>query len=478
VIGGGVGGLVTAAGSAGVGAKVALIEANLLGGDCLNVGCVPSKALLKSAKVAHQLATAKEYGIVANEVKVDFPAVMERLRKLRASIAHHDSAERFASLGVDVYLGHGKFKSRNQIEVNGKVLTFARAVVATGGSPNIPAIPGLDKVPTYTNLQVFNLTKLPAVIGVIGTGPIGCELAQAFARFGAKVHVFLRGDSVLRKEEDDAREVVMKAMEKDGIIFHKNIKYKKVELTEDVDEKKGKSFPSIKIVLEKASSQMEVVVNAIVVAAGRKPNVHTADLDKAGIEYDPQEGVKVNDMLQTTNPNVFACGDCASKYQFTHFADFMARLVIRNALFFGSGKASSLLVPWATYTDPEVAHVGEYERDLKKRGVEFDTYKKEFKDNDRSIVDSDTLGYVKILTVKGKDKILGATIVGSHAGDMISELTLAMQSNTGLGKLAGVIHPYPTAAEAIRQCGDLYNKTRLTATTARILRNLLAFRRS
>mmetsp|Transcript_23130 Transcript_23130/g.37154 ORF Transcript_23130/g.37154 Transcript_23130/m.37154 type:complete len:404 (+) Transcript_23130:304-1515(+) len=402
---------------------------------------------------------------------------MERLRKLRASIAHHDSAERFASLGVDVYLGHGRFKSRNEIEVNGKVLTFARAVVATGGSPNIPAIPGLDKVPTYTNLQVFNLTKLPAVIGVIGTGPIGCELAQAFARFGAKVHMFLRGDSILRKEEDDAREIVMKAMEKDGIIFHKNIKYKKVEVVEDVDEKKGKSFPSIKIVLEKASSEMELIVNAIVVAAGRKPNVHTAALEKAGIKYDPKDGVKVNDMLQTTNPNVFACGDCASKYQFTHFADFMARLVIRNALFFGSGKASSLLVPWATYTDPEVAHVGEYERDLKKRGIEFDTYKKDFKDNDRSIVDSDTLGYVKILTAKGKDKILGATIVGSHAGDMISELTLAMQSNTGLGKLAGVIHPYPTAAEAIRQCGDLYNRTRLTATTARILRNLLAFRR-
>eukprot|EP00466_Bigelowiella_natans_P000100 jgi/Bigna1/56982/fgenesh1_pm.1_\ len=429
VIGGGVGGLVSAAGSAGVGAKVALIEANLLGGDCLNVGCVPSKALLKSAKVAHQLATAKEYGIgiaslLTSEVKVDFPAVMERLRKLRASIAHHDSAERFASLGVDVYLGHGRFKSRNEIEVNGKVLTFARAVVATGGSPNIPAIPGLDKV--------FNLTKLPAVIGVIGTGPIGCELAQAFARFGAKVHMFLRGDSILRKEEDDAREIVMKAMEKDGIIFHKNIKYKKVEVVEDVDEK-------------------ELIVNAIVVAAGRKPNVHTAALEKAGIKYDPKDGVKVNDMLQTTNPNVFACGDCASKYQFTHFADFMARLVIRNALFFGSGKASSLLVPWATYTDPEVAHVGEYERDLKKRGIEFDTYKKDFKDNDRSIVDSDTLGYVKILTAKGKDKILGATIVGSHAGDMISELTLPMQSNTGLGKLAGVIHPYPTAAEAIRQ---------------------------
>jgi len=478
VIGGGVGGLVSAAGSAGVGAKVALIEANLLGGDCLNVGCVPSKAILKSAKIAHQLAKAKEYGIVAGEVKVDFGKVMERLRRLRASIAHHDSAERFAGLGVDVFLGHGKFINKNQIEVNGKTLTFHRAVVATGGSPNVPKIPGIGKIPVYTNLQIFNLTKLPEVIGVIGTGPIGCELAQAFARFGAKVHMFLRGDSILRKEEEDARKIVMGNMEKDGIVFHKWIKYKEVELLEEADEKAGKPFPSIKICLEQDGKQLPIVVNAIIVAAGRKPNVHTAGLEKAGIQYDPKKGVIVNDHLQTTNPHVYACGDCASKYQFTHFADFMARMVIRNALFFGSGKVSSLLIPWATYTDPEVAHVGEYEHDLKARNVAFDVYKREFKEVDRSIVDSDTLGFVKILTVAKKDKILGATIVGSHAGDMISELTLAMQSNTGLGKLASVIHPYPTAAEAIRQCGDLYNKTKLSKTVARVLRNLLAFRRS
>jgi len=483
VIGGGTAGLVTAAGSAGVGAKVALIEAELLGGDCLNVGCVPSKAILKSAKVAHMLKKAKEYGITSGEAKVDFGAVMERLRRLRSSIAHHDSAQRFAELGVDVFLGHGKFTSKNTIEVNGKTLKFHRAVIATGGSPNLPPIPGLAKVAeakqgVYTNLQVFNLTQLPAKIGVIGTGPIGCELAQAFARFGAEVHMFLRGETILRKEEADAREVVMKSMAEDGIIFHKLIKYKSINLETPADEKAGKPFPTINIELEQNTKTLNVAVNALIVAAGRKPNVTTADLEKAGVEYDIRKGVKVNDKLQTTNPNIFACGDCASKYQFTHMADFMARLVIRNALFFGNGKASSLLVPWATFTDPEVAHVGEYEDDLKKRGVAYDIYKKSFNEVDRAILDSETSGYVRILTKAKSDKILGATIVGSHAGDMISEISVAMQYNIGLGSIASVIHPYPTQAEAIRQAGDLYNKTRLTPTVARLLRNLTAYRRS
>mmetsp|Transcript_31396 Transcript_31396/g.55232 ORF Transcript_31396/g.55232 Transcript_31396/m.55232 type:complete len:667 (-) Transcript_31396:188-2188(-) len=478
VIGAGAAGLVTSAGAAGVGAKVALIESDLLGGDCLNVGCVPSKALLKSAKIAHQIKKAKDYGIMVGEAKVDFTKIMERLRRLRAGIAHHDSAERFASLGVDVYLGHGKFISKNQVEVNGKTLTFHRAVIATGGSPNIPDIPGLRNVPLYTNLQVFNLTKLPKVIGVIGTGPIGCELAQAFARFGAEVHMFLRGTSILRKEEEEAREVVMEAMVDDGIVFHKNIKYHLVEKVEDADEKKDKPFPSIRIDISQEGKKKSVVVNAIIVAAGRKPNVTGADLEKAGVKYDPKKGVLISETLQTSNPNVFAVGDCAHKYQFTHMADFMARMVIRNSLFFGSGKVSSLLVPWATYTDPEVAHVGEYDHDLKSRNVDFDTYTRYFKDVDRAIVDSDTRGYVKILTMKGKDKILGATIVGSNAGSMISEITLAMQSNVGLGKIAAVIHPYPTAAEAIRQCGDAYNRTRLSMGVKKTLRNLLAFRRS
>ncbi|GAB5361623.1 hypothetical protein AAMO2058_000728400 [Amorphochlora amoebiformis] len=479
VIGGGTAGLVTAAGSAGVGARVALIESELLGGDCLNVGCVPSKALLKSAKIAHYIKSASKYGIVSGDAKVDFGKVMERLRRLRASIAHHDSAQRFSTLGVDVFIGRGKFISKKQVEVNGKTLTFHRAVVATGGSPFIPPISGLDKVKVYTNLQVFNMTVLPPKIGVIGTGPIGCELAQAFVRFGAEVHMFLRGKSILRKEEEDARSVVASSMEADGIIFHRMVTYNKITQVEGPDEKKsGHPYPLIEIEITKEGVAQKILVNAIIVAAGRKPNVYTADLDKAGVKFDPKKGVMVNDKLQTSNPNIYACGDCCTKYQFTHMADFMARIVIRNALFFGSGKVSSLLVPWATYTDPEVAHVGEYEMDLKARQVEYDTYTKHLKDNDRAIVESSTNGYVKILCKKGKDVILGATIVGDHAGDMISELTLAMQSGIGLGQIASVIHPYPTTAEAIRQAGDLYNKTKLTPTVARTLRNLLAFRRS
>jgi len=473
VIGAGAGGLVSSAGAAGVGARVALIEAHLMGGDCLTVGCVPSKALLRCAKAAAAVRKADRFGVrIAGEVSIDFPFVMERMRRLRAQIAPVDSAERFASkLGVDVFIGKGRFTGKDQIEVNGKTLNFKKAVVATGGTAAIPPIPGLQESPYLTNASIFNLTELPQRMAVIGAGPIGLELAQAFQRFGSQVTVFSRSDIILPKEDPDAARLVGNALREDGVQFHYNARYKRVAGRE------GGGKHAVIMVLEEEGAERRLEFDALLVAAGRKPTVAGLGLDTAGIEYDARTGITVNDKMQTSNRNVFAVGDVASKYQFTHMSDFGARLVIRNALFFGRDKFSDFIIPWATYTDPEVAHVGLYEKDLEERSIEYVTVTRHFDDVDRTIVDGETEGFVKIHVEKGKDRILGAIIIGSHAGDMISEITVAMQASMGLGTLANVIHPYPTAAEAIRQCGDAYNRGRLTPTIKRIFNGLMAIRR-
>ncbi len=470
VIGAGAGGLVSAAGAAGVGARVALVESHLLGGDCLNVGCVPSKALLRCAKAAAAVRDAGRFGVrVEGKVAVDFGYVMERMRRLRAEISPVDSAKRYSGqLGVDLFMGRGVFTGKNSIEVNGKTLTFAKAVIATGGTAAIPKIPGLADVPYLTNSSIFNLTELPRRFGVIGAGPIGVELAQAFQRLGAQVTVFSRDERILPKEEPEAVEKVKESLQKDGVLFAFNSQYKRIE---------GKGGGPIRVILDEGGTEKYFEFDALLVATGRKPAVDGLGLERAGVEFDARLGVTVNDRLQTTNPDIYAVGDVAGRYQFTHMADFMARLVIKNALFLGRDKVSDLLVPWATYTDPEVAHVGLYERDLEERNIPFATFKREFRDLDRSIVDGATTGYVKIHVAKGGDRILGSTFVGSHAGDMISEITVAMQAGMGLGRLAGVIHPYPTAAEAIRQCGDAYNRARLTPTVRGIFHNLMALRR-
>ena len=471
VIGAGTGGLVSAAGAAGLGAKVALIESHLLGGDCLNVGCVPSKALLRCAKAAATVRNASAYGVnVDGDVSVDFGFVMERMRRLRADISPHDSATRFAEkLGVDVYFGKGVFKSKNSIEINDQILQFSKAVVATGGTAAIPNIPGLAEAPYLTNATLFNLTRLPRRLGIIGAGPIGLEMAQAFQRFGSQVSVFSRSGRILEKEDPDAADIVKEALRRDGVDFVANARYHRIE-------SRNNEGP-VTVVLEDNAGARALEFDALLIAAGRKPSVTTLGLDDAGVAYDERLGIEVNDRLQTTNPDIYAVGDVASKYQFTHMADFMARLVLRNALFFGRDSVSRLLIPWVTFTDPEVGHVGLYEKDLQKEGIAFTTITREFAEVDRSILDGETEGFVKIHVKKGTDQILGATIVGSHAGDMISEITVVMQSNMGLGKLASVIHPYPTAAEAIRQCGDAYNRSRLTPTVKGIFNRLMALKR-
>mmetsp|Transcript_4592 Transcript_4592/g.6135 ORF Transcript_4592/g.6135 Transcript_4592/m.6135 type:complete len:646 (-) Transcript_4592:91-2028(-) len=472
-IGAGAGGLVSSSICASLGGTVALIEKHLLGGDCLNVGCVPSKALISAAHAVHTVKNASHFGVnIKGEIEVDFSAIMERMRRLRADISPNDSASRFTKeIGVDVFQGTAKFISKNEVEVDGKVLKFSKCILAMGGRPKLPPIPGIDTVNVLTNVSIFNLTKLPPRLGVIGAGPIGMEMAQAFARFGSNVTVFMRGDHILSKEDEDAALIVEKSLQEDGVQFKKNVVYDRIEKDQD----KIKVFYKIK---GEETQEFHLVVDELLVSAGRAPNVNGMNLEKAGVAFNERDGVQVNDQLQTTNSNIYAVGDCCTRFQFTHVADFMARMAIRNAFFFGSGKFSQMLIPWATFTSPEIAHVGLYESDAKRKGIKYSLYTKQFDDVDRAILDGEdsTKGFVKIMCKGSTDEIIGATIVGDHAGDMISEISVAIQNKVKLGQIANVIHPYPTQGEAIRQAGDLFNKTKLTPTVKKLLRGIIKLR--
>lgn len=468
VIGAGSGGLVTAIGAAGLGARVALVEKHLLGGDCLNVGCVPSKCLIRSARTLADVRDADDFGIeVPDGFKADFPRVMERMRRLRAEISRHDSAERFTNLGVDVFLGEGRFVNGSEISVDGKTLRFKKAVIATGGRPGAPPIRGLEETGFLTNETVFSLTELPRRLAIIGAGPLGCELAQAFSRFGSKVSLLEAQDQILTREDPDAADIVQKAFVREGIELVLGCKI--LEIKKNGSEKV--------VVFEGEGECPELPVDDILVAAGRSPNVEELNLEAVGVEYDGRTGVKITQRLQTTNPRIYAVGDVCFPYKFTHTADAMARMVIQNALFFGRKKTDDLIIPWCTYTDPEIAHVGMYERDAREKGIEVDTYLQPLKDVDRAVADGEREGFVKVHVRKGSDKILGATIVARHAGEMISEITLAMKNGVGLGKISSVIHPYPTQAEAIRKLGDAYGRTRLTPFVKGLFEHWLAWTR-
>jgi pyruvate/2-oxoglutarate dehydrogenase complex dihydrolipoamide dehydrogenase (E3) component len=469
VIGAGTAGLVTAVGAAGLEAKVALVEKGLLGGDCLNVGCVPSKAIIRCSRAVFDAKEAGGFGVRAGKpIEVDFPAVMERMRKLRADLSPHDSAQRFTKLGVDVFLGEARFAGPDTVQVAGQTLRFKRAVIATGARAVEPPIAGLAEAGYLTNETVFNLTQCPARLAVIGGGPIGCELAQAFQRLGSQVTLFHKNAHLLDREDMDAAAIVQSAFVREGVTLNLNAKITRVE----------RSAGGKVIWYESGGKEATVVVDEILIGTGRAPNVEGLSLETMGVQYDRRKGVVVNDCLQTTNPRIYAAGDVCLNWKFTHAADFSARIVIQNALFLGRKKASALTMPWCTYTDPEIAHVGLYERDARERGIEVDTYVREFKEVDRAVLDGEEDGFVKIHLRKSGDEILGATIVARHAGEMIGEISVAMAARIGLGKLASVIHPYPTQAEAIRQCGDAYNRTRLTPTVKKWMGRWLAWQRS
>lgn len=466
VIGAGTAGLVTAAGAAGLGARVALIERSLMGGDCLNVGCVPSKGVISAARAAAAVRNASEFGVhVPEGVQVDFAAAMQRMRKLRARISPNDSAKRFRDLGVDVYFGDARFVSSDTIDVDGTKLNFKRAVIATGARASAPPISGLNSVNYLTNETLFSLTELPRRFGIIGAGPIGCEMAQSFARFGSEVFLVESEPGILPREDRDAAEVVQASMKRDGVRLlccGKNLKIR------------NENGPRLSV--ESYGREYDEAVDQILVSVGRTPNIEGLNLEAVGVAYH-KRGVTVNDRMQTTNPMIYAAGDVCSPFQFTHAADFMARIVIQNALFKGRKKSSSLIIPWSTYTSPEIAHVGLYEHQAKEQNIAIDTYIQKFHDVDRAILDGEDEGFVKMHVKKGSDKIVGATIVATHAGDMISEITLAMTHGLGLGKIGSTIHPYPTQAEAIRRLGDQYSRTRLTPFVKSLFKKWLAWTR-
>ena len=470
VIGAGTAGLVTAAGAAGLGAKVALIERHYLGGDCLNVGCVPSKCIIRSSRVVAEIRDASLFGIGRpEEVEVDFAAVMERMRRIRSHISHHDSVKRFSELGVDIFLGEARFSGPETVEVDGQALYFKKAVIASGAravAPH-PSIEGIEEAGYLTNETVFSLTQRPERLAVIGAGPIGCELAQTFQRLGCQVVLFHNGDHILNREDADAAAIVQDEFLREGIQLVLNSAIKRVA-TEN-----GRKV----LHFESNGNPDSVTVDEILVGAGRAPNVDGLNLEGVGVEFHPFRGVVVNDYLQTTNPRIFAGGDVCMDWKFTHAADAAARIIIQNALFYKSKKLSSLIMPWATYTDPEIAHVGMYERDAESQGVAINTYMRELKEVDRALADGEENGFVKIHVKKGTDKIVGGTIVARHAGEMISEITLAMAGKVGLGTVANVIHPYPTQAEAIKQTADAFNRTRLTPLVKKVFGRWLAWNR-
>lgn len=460
VIGGGSAGLVAAVGAAGLGARVALIERDILGGDCLNTGCVPSKTIIRSAKVMGEMARAERYGIhLESAPTVDFAAVMRRMRSVRADLSKTDSAQRFTDLGIDVFFGSAQFTGSNSLEVEGQKLRFTKAVLATGSRAAKIPIPGLEETGYLTNESLFfQLTEQPRRLAIVGAGPIGCELAQTFQRLGTQVILLEVMPQILIREDSDAAQIVAESLQKDGVEMLLGVKIQKVAGAGDIK----------RVLYELNGEVHELEVDEILLGAGRTPNVDSLNLEAAGVEY-TKKGVTVDDTLQTTNSDIYAAGDVALKYQFTHTADASARIVLQNALFPGPKKKfSDLVIPWATYTDPEIAHVGLYAHEAAEKGIEIDTYKVPLDESDRALADGETEGFVKVHTAKGSDKILGATIVAPHAGEIISELTLAMTHNLGLKAIVDTIHPYPTVAGSIRRVGDLYNRTRLSPMVGKV----------
>ena len=437
VIGGGTAGLVCAVGAAGLGARVALVERGLLGGDCLNTGCVPSKTLLRSARAVHEARAAAAVG-VRTTTYVDFEAVMTRVRARRADIAHHDSAARLASLGVHVFLGEASFSGPRSVTVDGRTLRFRRAVIATGGRPSAP--PGVSS-PFLTSENIFWLTEQPRELQVIGAGPIGCELAQAFALLGTAVTLLDTAPRVLPREDPDASAIIARRLAEDGVAVSTGIDPSRIDPS-GIAPKPG---------------------TAVLVATGRAPNVDGLNLEAAGVAHGA-EGVQVDDALRTSNPRIYAAGDICSSFKFTHAADAMARIVIQNALFFGRKRVSALVIPWCTYTFPEAAHVGVSSDEATRAGADAITIP--LADVDRSVVDDEIDGFVRVHHSGGR--IVAATIVAPHAGELIGQVASVMRRGGSLGDLSADMFPYPTVAESLRKVGDTYRRSRLTPGVRRL----------
>ena len=469
VIGAGTAGLVSAVGSAGLGAKVAIIERALMGGDCLNVGCVPSKGVIRAGRAAYDVGDAARFGVkVHGDVEVDFGAAMERMRRLRAKISPNDSVSRLHGLGIDVFIGQGTFSSPNTIDVDGQTLTFDRAVIASGARATVPDIPGLGDAGFLTNETVFRLTERPARMAVLGAGPIGCELAQSFMRLGSRVTLVARTGQIMPKEDRDAADIVQRQFEREGMEI----------LTLSKVMSARRDGAETVLTIDAPDGTRELRFDAVLVGVGRTPNLEGLDLEAAGVKYERQ-GVTVDDTLRTSNARVYAAGDVCSKYKFTHAADAMARIVITNAFFrpFRTGRVSNLVIPWSTYTDPEIARVGMSEEEAVAAGLTPGVITHELADNDRAILDGDEEGFARVVYDKKTGRMVGGTIVARHAGEMIGELTLAIATRQKVSVLSSTIHPYPTQSEAVKRLGDIYMRGSLTPTVKNIFDRLFRFRR-
>lgn len=461
VVGAGTGGLVAAASAAGLGARVALVERHLMGGDCLNTGCVPSKAVIRASRAWHEARHAHEhFGGPAVSGDGDFLACLARMRRLRADISHIDGAIRFTELGVDVFLGEGRFVSKDAMEVGGQQLTFRRAVIATGARAMVPDIPGLASSGFYTNETIFSLRARPRHLIVVGGGPIGCELAQAFARLGSDVTLVTRGERLLPRDSANASATLARVLVREGVNVILGADVRRVSTQQ------ANASPNISVMVRKDGTDSVIVGDTLLVAVGRAPNVDDIGLEAAGVEFDRVRGVRVDDRLRTTNTRVYAVGDVCSPLKLTHAADFQARLVVQNALFYGRAKASALVTPWVTYTDPEVAGVGLTTESAKARGVAVDSFELPMHDVDRARLDGTIDGHLEVLVAAGTDRIVGASIVSAHAGEHISAVALAMTNGVGLSGIGRTMHPYPTQGEMLRKIADAWRRKKLTPTVS------------
>ncbi|MFK7864821.1 MAG: dihydrolipoyl dehydrogenase [Pseudohongiellaceae bacterium] len=453
IIGAGSAGLVAAIIAAGAKAKVILIEKHKMGGDCLNTGCVPSKSLIRSGRMMAYLRRAKEYGIDNASGEVNFQAVMNRVQSVIKTIEPHDSVERFTSLGVECVLGDAKIKSPYTVEVNGRTINTKSIILASGARPLVPPIPGLETVDFVNSDTVWGLTELPKRLLVVGGGPIGCELAQAFNNLGSKVSQVDMAPRIMPREDPEVSETVMEQFRKDGIdvlVDHKLLKFEKID---------GENWMEA----EHKGEKVRVAFDCVLLAIGRKPNVEGFGLEELELPLTPQGTIQVNEAMQTAYPNIYACGDVAGPYQFTHMASYQAWFASLNAMLGGlwRSKANYRVVPWATFTDPEVARVGLSEQDAVEQNIPYEVTRFDLDHLDRALADGEAHGFIKVLTVPGKDKILGATIVGYHAGEMIGEFVFAMTHDMGLGKISAVTHIYPTLLEANKFAANSWRSARL-----------------
>ncbi len=471
VIGAGSGGLVSAYIAAAVGAKVTLVEKGEMGGDCLNRGCVPSKALIRSARVVTELHKAKELGFINASVKVDFAAVMERVHRVIGTIEPHDSVERYRSLGVDVVQGEAAITSPWSISVNGKTLTARNIIIATGARPRIPQIKGLEQISYLTSDTLWGLKELPARLLVIGTGAIGCELAQAFTRLGSRVTMVGHGNALLPAEDDDVSEYMLNRFRNDGVevLLQKKPKAFVVKDGEKILELNG----------GESGESVAVPFDQVLLATGRVANTEGIGLEEIGIKITHQGAIKANAYLQTSCPSIFVCGDVAGSYQFTHAASNQAWTATINSLFgfVKRFKLNETVLPWATFTTPEVAEVGLNESRAKKSNTPYETTKFPFSELDRAIAEEEREGWIKVLTVPGKDKILGVTIVGERAGDLLQEYVLAMRNGLGLNKILGTIHPYPTFVEINQRVAGVWKREHAPKGILRLVTRLHGWRR-